>query len=360
MAELTLHGRFIWHELMTTDTRSAGRFFSAMTGWTTQAWPYDKSYTVFMAGKERPVAGLMLLPESAKAMGVPPCWVTYIGTPDVQDTVARARALGARLQREPETMPHVGTFASLQDPQGASFVVYTPETDMSSDAPPTVGEFSWHELATTDYKAALTFYQQLFGWEDAGAMDMGAGLGVYQMFGRGGRPIGGIFTKPANMPGPAFWLPYIHVRDARQVAAAVTRAKASVINGPMEVPGGDWIAQGMDLQGAVFAVHSVKEAADAVPAKPAASPRRSGRAAKAGARRGGPATRAAKKKIASTRKAAPARKGAGRKKRTAARPTSGSARKAGATKKKTAARKAKRRAVRPARRARAAKKRSRR
>ena len=40
---------------------------------------------------------------------------------------------------------------------------------------------SWHELATTDPIAALTFYHQLFGWEEAGASDMGPDLGTYQI-----------------------------------------------------------------------------------------------------------------------------------------------------------------------------------
>lgn len=75
MTESTLHGRFIWHELMTTDPRSAGRFFSSVIGWKTQAWPHDPDDRIFMTGRQ-PVAGLMLLPEPARAMGVPPNWLT--------------------------------------------------------------------------------------------------------------------------------------------------------------------------------------------------------------------------------------------------------------------------------------------
>jgi hypothetical protein len=42
-----------------------------------------------------------------------------------------------------------------------------------------------------------------------------------------------------------------------------------LINGPMEVPGGDWIAQFIDPQGAAFAVHALK--ADLAPAEAAAA-----------------------------------------------------------------------------------------
>jgi predicted enzyme related to lactoylglutathione lyase len=46
------------------------------------------------------------------------------------------------------------------------------------------------------------------------------------------------------------------------VASGAERVKANggqVLNGPMEVPGGDWIAQCMDPQGAMFAVHARKK-----------------------------------------------------------------------------------------------------
>ncbi len=70
-------------------------------------------------------------------------------------------------------------------------------------------------------------------------------------------------------PGaPAAWMPYAMVKDAKAAAAAATANGGTIINGPMEVPGGDWIAQGVDPQGAVFSVHSLKPTAQkAAPAK---------------------------------------------------------------------------------------------
>jgi hypothetical protein len=89
-------------------------------------------------------------------------------------------------------------------------------------------------------------------------MDMGP-LGTYQMYGLSSdAPMGGIYNKPAEMPMPA-WLPYAMVDDATAGAERVKKAGGQVINGPMEVPGGDWIAQGIDPQGAMFAIHSAKQ-----------------------------------------------------------------------------------------------------
>jgi len=266
MADHTVRGRFVWHELMTTDTKSAAGFFTKVIGWKTQAWDQDANYTMFTSGG-RPTAGLMTLPADAKAMGAPPNWLTYIGTPDVDGTAQQAKSLGGKVLREPSDIPKIGRWALIQDPQGAVFAAFTPAPSDTSGAPPS--GFSWHELATSDQKAALAFYRQLFGWEATSSMDMGPGMGIYQMFGWDGTSVGGIFTKPAQMPGPPAWLPYITVQDSKKAAASVKKAGGKVINGPMEVPGGDWIAQGMDPQGAVFAVHSIKPAAASKPAKPA-------------------------------------------------------------------------------------------
>ena len=267
MPDVTARGRFVWHELMTTDTKSAAGFFTKVIGWKTQAWAQDPSYTMFVV-KGRPMAGLMLLPEEAKAMGAPPNWLTYIGTPNVDETAQQAAALGGKILRQPADIPTIGRFAVIADPQGAVFAAFTPAQGSQADVPPAVGDFSWHELATSDWRAALTFYQRLFGWEETNSMDMGPEMGTYQMYGWKGKTLGGMFDKSKQMPGPPSWLPYIMVTDSKQAAATVKKLGGKIMNGPMEVPGGDWIAQGMDLQGAMFAVHSLKPAAKKEPVKP--------------------------------------------------------------------------------------------
>ena len=315
-------GRFVWHELLTTDPKAAGAFFSKIIGWKTQPWGTDGSYTLFVSGS-RQLAGLMVLPEDAKKMGAPPNWLTYVGTTDVDETARLATSLGARVLKAPEDIPGAGRFAVLQDPQGATFGIYKSHQSPAADAAPVVGDFSWHELATTDAKAALGFYQRLFGWEETSAMDMGE-MGVYQMFGQSkqGRTLGGLFNKPSQMPGPPAWVAYIKVPDARKTADAIKKAGAKVINGPMEVPGGDWIAQGIDQQGAMFAVHSAVAAA---PAAATAAPAKASRKAAA-------KEKPAAKKKAASKKAAPRKKAA---KKSAAR-----AKSARKTPKKSATKKA--------------------
>jgi len=253
MSGETPRGRFVWYDLVTPDPEAGAKFYTAVTGWGTTTWeggPHP--YTMFTRD-DVPLGGIT--PLSMMPEGTPPHWLAYVSTPDVDATAARAEELGGRVLSPPDDIPEVGRFAILGDPQGAVFAVYRSSGEAPGhDGPPRVGEFSWHELATTDHGAALAFYSELFAWDTAEAMDMGE-AGTYQMYSRKGLPLGGMFDKPAEMPGPPAWLHYIRVDDVHQGAEKLAGLGGKVINGPMEVPGGDYIAQCVDPQGAMFAVH---------------------------------------------------------------------------------------------------------
>jgi len=258
MSRVITKGKFVWYDLMTTDLEAAQKFYTSLIGWGTQEFPgSDKPYTMWTAG-DKPIGGSMLLPEEAKEAGVPPHWVGFVTTPDVDETVDQAEEQGAIVRVPGTDIPTVGRFAILTDPHGAIFAVFSPAGDdgSGSGGAPGAGEISWHELATDDLEGAWDFYQGLFGWSVVDEMDMGD-AGVYRMYGVSDSPMGGIFQRPPEMPMSA-WLYYIKVGD---LDAAVTRVKelgGQIMNGPMEVPGGDRIAQCMDPQGGAFALHASK------------------------------------------------------------------------------------------------------
>lgn len=246
----SIQGRFLWYELMTTDPGAAVNFYSKVIGWGTQDWENpDMKYTMFTAS-EIPLAGVWkMTPEMA---GMPPHWVAYVGTDDIAATVSRAKALGATVHIEHE-VAEVGKFAMLGDPQGATIALYQPDKDPGVEEQPGPKDFSWHELATTDHRAAMRFYSELFGWGTQQEVDMGE-LGLYVLFGRGDRQYGGMFNMPPQIPVPN-WLLYVRVSGLNAALDRVRQNGGQVLNGPMEVPGGDLVAQCMDPQGAAFALH---------------------------------------------------------------------------------------------------------
>jgi predicted enzyme related to lactoylglutathione lyase len=255
MAESKPRGRFVWFDLVTPDPKATLEFYPAVIGWGTTNWDGTTPYTMWTANGSS-IGGVMELPSTSGPSGVQgPHWLAYISSPDLDETVRLADSLGAKVIMPPSNVPGVGRFAVLTDPQGARFAVFTPESEApghEGDAQP--GEFSWHELATHDYPAALRFYERLFGWEKSTAMDMGGGE-TYQMFNRNGLMLGGMFNRTPDMPGRPSWLHYIRVEDLDRALAAVTQHGGTIVSGPMDVPGGSTVAQCIDPQGASFALH---------------------------------------------------------------------------------------------------------
>jgi len=258
-APASILGRPVWFELMTTDTNAAESFYDKVIGWTSE--PFDASptpYTQFKRGGGVAVAGLMERPEG---MNMPPFWSMYVAVLKLEDAVADIKRLGGSELSPVIEIPSVGRMQMLKDPQGAAFYIIQPDSrEQSPEQAPAVGEASWLELMTTDAAAAMKFYQNLFGWRPSETFDMGP-MGTYQMFNRGDRMIGGMMNKPPQMAQvPPHWAIYFRVPD---IDAATLRIKANggkILNGPTEVPGGDWIVTGMDPQGASFALHAKKTA----------------------------------------------------------------------------------------------------
>jgi predicted enzyme related to lactoylglutathione lyase len=247
---------FVWYELMTSDDTAAQDFYTKTVGWKAQdaSQPVMK-YTLLIAG-EAPVAGLMTLPKEACDAGARPGWIGYVGVDDVDACVQRIAKAGGKTHMPPTDIPGIGRFATVADPQGAIFSLFSAATLMNQ--PPAdankPGLVGWHELYALDGEKAFGFYAEMFGWTKADAIDMGE-MGRYQLFAAGGAPIGGMMTKPANLPMPV-WSYYFQV-DA--IGAALERLKAGkgqIVNGPMQVPGGSWIVQGIDPQGAMFSLVS--------------------------------------------------------------------------------------------------------
>jgi len=60
-------------------------------------------------------------------------------------------------------------------------------------------------------------------------------------------------TKPAAIPTP-YWGYYFNVDGIDAAVARVAAGGGNVINGPHQVPDGQWIVQCTDPQGAAFAL----------------------------------------------------------------------------------------------------------
>jgi uncharacterized protein len=254
MADSSVLGRVLWYELLTTDMKAAETFYTAVVGWTVTPFrtgpePYDQ----WTREGGVMIGGVMKIPQG---MGFPPHWGMYVGVPNLEEGVARVEKLGGSALSGVIEVPTVGRMRTMKDPQGAAFSIYEPASPPPRpEGEPQIGDVAWHELYTTDAEAALKFYTELFGWKPSQVLDMGP-MGKYHMFDRvSGGMMGGMMNKPPEMKdAPPNWGFYFSVPD---VKAGGERTKANggqVTNGPMEVPGGGWIVNCQDPQGAHFSL----------------------------------------------------------------------------------------------------------
>ncbi|HVJ71320.1 MAG TPA: VOC family protein [Sphingomicrobium sp.] len=252
-------GGFIWYELMTTEVTAAGAFYSEVVkGWSFgERVPADVDYRMIQRSDGGNAGGVLGLNGEMIAGGARPVWLGYLHARDVDASFAAIKAAGGQTMREPWDQPGVGRLAMVTDPQGAPFYLMDPippENDpnavsdvFSVEKPEHV---RWNELSTSDPDSAVDFYSRNFGWTQEGAMDMGD-YGEYRFVQKGGVGIGAIMARMPDMP-VTLWTFYIGVDDIDRAAKAITDNGGSILNGPMEIPGGEFALNGMDPQGASF------------------------------------------------------------------------------------------------------------
>lgn len=254
-------GDFIWYELMARDVEAARRFYCAVVGWTAAPYPSTNllgdamAYTLWRSGAQD-VGGMMKMPQDALASGAAPAWIGYLGVDDVDAMAQRIGKAGGAVHVPPSDIPGVGRMAMVADPQGAPFYVMRGASVGASHAfaAGRPGHCGWHELHTRDWEAALDFYGPLFGWRKGDAVDMGP-MGTYQLFRPAraeGDAVGAMFDDPGS-PAP-HWLYYFQVDDIDAAAARIAAQGGKLLLGPHEVPGGSWILNAQDPQGALFAL----------------------------------------------------------------------------------------------------------
>ncbi len=251
---------FIWYELMTDDQDKAVDFYGKVVGWDVRdSGMPGMRYMIFGKGG-KDVGGIMSWTSAGTSK--PTKWVGHVHTTDVDAETAAVVADDGKQWRPPTDIPGVGRFSVVADPQGAEFLLFEPKT---TDAPARLGptengNVGWRELATTDWEKAWEFYSGHYGWTKAPAVDMGP-MGTYQTFMTTEGDGGGMMTIPpemaGKMPGPA-WLFYFIVDDIQAASERVKSNGGSITHGPVQVPGGGWIVQGLDSQGGAFALTAAK------------------------------------------------------------------------------------------------------
>ena len=257
------HGEWIWFELWSSDPDAAQAFYGDLLGWSAaDSGSPDMDYRL-LSTTNGEIAGLMSLPEEARADG--PAWLGYVGVDNVDDSAKAIEDAGGAIHMPPTTLAGIGRMSMVADPQGITFYVMRGESAESSTAfrqcrqfadTQSLGHAVWCELSSPDPDAAIDFYGRVFGWRKEGGMPMGE-LGEYGFWQAGDVGFGAVMGLVAE--GRKGWLFYFHVADIDQAARKIRDAGGTILQEPMEVPGGAYSLAALDPQGAAFGLVGLRK-----------------------------------------------------------------------------------------------------
>lgn len=251
------HGRFCWHDLMSTDPAGSQAFYGAMFGWKVEPMPLgDGVYNLLKSG-ERGLGGIVPL---AAGDGLPTHWMPYVAVDDLADACVRATGLGGKVC-VPATDLGFGVMAVVTDPQGGAFSFWQDKQGLGAPAPKgTPHVFSWDECLSTDAAAGAEFYAALFGWRpESGEMPVGGTTAVYRVFWHGDDHFAGIMDLPPQALAQGactHWLCYVTVPDVDAYAAKAAGLEANVFCPPTDIPGVGRFCVIADPQGAMLAMYA--------------------------------------------------------------------------------------------------------
>jgi predicted enzyme related to lactoylglutathione lyase len=221
----TAVGRFVWHDLNSTNVDASKGFYTKLLGWDVEVWkPGEMDYPMISAN------GNMHGGFGDAQGGAPSHWLGHVVVDDVDAAGKRAQSAGGSVITGPMDIPEVGRILVIRDPQGAVISAFQPAGEM----PVPEGVFGWDELITNDIDAAKRFYGDLFGWTTS-EMDMGGGK-TYTLFQVGETSVAGGMVAEEGQETPPHWYPYLLTPNVDETTAKAKEAGATVYLEPMDVP----------------------------------------------------------------------------------------------------------------------------
>jgi predicted enzyme related to lactoylglutathione lyase len=202
---------FVWHELLTSDRKSAVDFYTSLFGW-------EFADGAFVVKGER-VGGV-------RETSLPPHWAPFVEVKDPDESAHAAGLAGGRIAGKPSSPPGI----VVVDSHGVPTVVTSHHgTDL----------FAWHILESRDVPVSRAWMETIAGWTSP------PDRGLW----RDGTQVASLANATHDR-----WLGLVLVDDHRAVRERAVSLCARVERADVEASGHGAYDVMVDPQGAVFAV----------------------------------------------------------------------------------------------------------
>jgi predicted enzyme related to lactoylglutathione lyase len=249
-------GEIYWFSLLSEDVEAAATFYSELFGWEIVPGPTGG---LMALRNGRPFAGLNRIedriPEASESL-----WLAAIAVDNVAVSVDAAQRLNATVHQNVTKLEGWGTYAVIQDPQGAPLMLVMPERPLGGRQG--YGGWRWAELWTHDTGAAAAFYRQVIGYE---VENVAVDNDIYTAFGSAGQRNAGLVELQRADIAPR-WAPYVGVTDLRGILVRVWQEGGQVLREPAEIDfaaaGANRVALIVDPSGAALFLYQLDERAE--------------------------------------------------------------------------------------------------
>jgi len=238
----TYPGKFIWHDLMTPDILSAGKFYEELFGWQID---YEGHYAVVRNGG-KPIAGILQV-EPADGRDEQGVWLPSVSVADVDAAASLVKAGGGMILKGPLDMEQRGRVVLISDPQRADLVLLSAKGGDPADAEAAIGDWLWDEIWTDDPESTEEFYASVLGYDEMVSGD------EYDVFMHKGIWRAGIRHVRSD-DDYMLWVPVVRVADPEATVQRVTELGGIVWIAPDEAPSNGDNALIADTTGALLLI----------------------------------------------------------------------------------------------------------
>jgi predicted enzyme related to lactoylglutathione lyase len=234
------NGAIAWRELMTNDVGAARAFYETLFPWR------------FVDAPEHVGGEHAWIEVSGRRIGAiwksaqPSAWLSFATVADVEAAAARMREAGGSVPIGPAPYPGLGTYAVLEDVEGARLLAMRWDTgvDVEDDARPSAGDFVWQTLGAREIEAAAARFAVAIGWDREPGPD-----GVLLV--ASGVPVAEVHA----LRGPSSrWVPYVLVEDVAETLSRAAGAGGRIASPARPIEGGGTAGVLVDPTGAVLAL----------------------------------------------------------------------------------------------------------